>query len=65
VVEWWPRCRRRAPGAALLLPCVDPVLAAEDGTDNDVAADRIRVAEAYLACKQRHADPVTFVSGGK
>lgn len=51
------------PGAGLLLPCQDPVLAAEDGTDNDIAAERIRVAEAYLACRQRHADLVTFVRG--
>jgi hypothetical protein len=35
----------------------------ETATDNDIAAERIRVAEAYLACKQRHADLVTFVNG--
>jgi hypothetical protein len=33
--------------------------------DNEIAAERIRVAEAYLACKQRHRDLVTFVKGGK
>jgi len=36
----------------------------ETATDNEVAAERIRVAEAYLACKRRHADLVTFVKGG-
>jgi len=36
----------------------------DTATDNDVAAERIRVAEAYLACKQRHDDLVTFVKGG-
>lgn len=56
---------QRQPDASLLLPCVDPALVAdpETATDNDVAAERIRVAEAYLACKRRHADLATFVSG--
>lgn len=36
----------------------------ETATDNDVAAERVRVAEAYLACKQRHAGLVIFVKGG-
>lgn len=55
------------PSEALLLPCRDPVLIAdpEAASDNDVAAERIRVAEAYLACKQRHADLATFVRGGR
>jgi hypothetical protein len=30
----------------------------------ETAAERIRVAEAYLACRLRHADPVTFVKAG-
>jgi hypothetical protein len=30
----------------------------------ETAAERIRVAEAYLACKRRHADLVTFVKAG-
>jgi hypothetical protein len=53
----------RQPDASLLLPCVDPELVVdpETATDNDVASERIRVAEAYLACKRRHADLVTFV----
>ena len=56
----------RQPDASLLLPCRDPALVPDpdSATDNDVAAERIRVAEAYLACKQRHADLVTFINGG-
>jgi hypothetical protein len=54
------------PDASLLLPCVDPALVDDPDTasDNEVAAERVRVAEAYLACKQRHTDLVTFVRGG-
>jgi hypothetical protein len=54
------------PDASLLLPCRDPVLVDDPDTasDNDVAAERIRVAEAYLACKRRQADLVTFVTAG-
>jgi hypothetical protein len=57
----------RQPDASLLLPCQDPALVAdpETASDNDVAAERIRVAQAYLSCKRRHADLVTFVTGGK
>jgi hypothetical protein len=56
----------RQPDASLLLPCRDPELVPDPdaATDNDVAAERIQVAEAYLACKRRHADLVTFVNGG-
>jgi hypothetical protein len=56
----------RQPDASLLLPCRDPALAddPETASDNEIAAERIRVAEAYLACKQRHRDLVTFVKGG-
>ena len=39
----------------LLQPCTDPVLAPEDGSDNEIAAERLRVAKAYLDCKVRHA----------
>ena len=49
------------PGASLLLPCVDPVLAPADPTDNDLAAERIRVARAYLDCKQRQGDLAKWV----
>jgi hypothetical protein len=57
----------RQPDASLLLPCQDPRLVddPEAASDNEVAAKRIRVAEAYLACKQRHGDLVTFVRSGK
>ena len=53
----------RQPDASLLLACADPELVPDPdtATDNEVAAERIRVAEAYLACKQRHADLVTFM----
>ena len=56
----------RMPDASLLLPCQDPQLVddPETATDNEVAAERIRVAEAYLTCKRRHADLVTFVQAG-
>jgi hypothetical protein len=56
----------RQPDASLLLPCQDPVLVddPDSATDNEVAAERIRVAEAYLACKRRHADLVAFVQAG-
>ena len=54
----------RQPDAGLLLPCQDPALVddPDSATDNEVAAERIRVAEAYLACKRRYADLVTFVT---
>ncbi len=55
----------RQPDASLLLPCVDPVLASEEATDNEIAAERIRVAQAYLACKRRQADLADFVRGGE
>ena len=56
----------RRPDPSLLLPCVDPVLVYDPDTasDNDVAAERIRVMEAYLACKQRQADLAAFVRAG-
>jgi hypothetical protein len=31
------------------------VLAPEHGSDNEIAAERLRVAKAYLDCKARHA----------
>jgi hypothetical protein len=54
------------PDASLLLPCRDPQLVADPdtATDNEVAAERIRVAEAYLACKRRQGDLATFVKAG-
>jgi hypothetical protein len=57
----------RQPDASLLLPCRDPELVPDpdSASDNDVAAERIRVAEAYLACRQRHADLVIFLKSPK
>jgi hypothetical protein len=54
---------RPMPDAGLLLPCQDPALIADPdtATDTDVALERIRVAEAYVACRRRHADLVTWV----
>lgn len=40
---------------SLLLPCVDPVLAPESPSDNELAAERIRVARAYVDCRDKHA----------
>jgi hypothetical protein len=39
--------------ASLLLPCVDPILALENATDNELAAERLRFGNAYLDCKAR------------
>jgi hypothetical protein len=41
--------------ASLLQACADPRLAPEEATDNELAAERLRVAKAYLDCKARHA----------
>lgn len=41
--------------ASLLLPCQDPQLAPEEPSDNELAAERLRVAKAYLDCKAQHA----------
>jgi hypothetical protein len=40
---------------SLLLPCVDPVLGPENPSDNELAAERIRVVKAYVDCRDRHA----------
>ena len=55
----------RVPDASLLQPCSDPILAGDDATDNDIAAERIRVAQAYLACKIGKAALAQFVKGGQ
>ena len=34
--------------ASLLQPCVDPLLAPEEPSDNEIAAERLRMAKAYL-----------------
>jgi hypothetical protein len=55
----------RQPDASLLLPCRDPGLVDDPDTasDNDMAAEQIRVVEACLACKQRQGDLATLVKG--
>ena len=55
----------RTPDASLLGPCIDPRLAENEDTasDNEIAAERVRVMEAYLACKRRQADLAAFVRG--
>ncbi len=40
--------------ASLLQPCVDPILASENPSDNELAAERLRFGKAYLDCKARH-----------
>jgi hypothetical protein len=41
--------------ASLLQACVDPVLAPAESSDNELAAERLRVAKAYLDCKELYA----------
>ncbi len=55
----------RTPDPGLLEACVDPVLLDDPdiATDNEIAGERIRVAEAYVACKQRQGDLAKFVKG--
>ena len=45
------------------MDCIDPPLVedADKATDNDIALERIKVAGAYVDCKQRHADLVKWV----
>jgi hypothetical protein len=40
---------------------VDPVLAGPEPTDNDIALERVRVARAYLDCRQRQGDLAKWV----
>jgi hypothetical protein len=40
--------------ASLLQPCVGPMLAPDEPSDNELAAERLRVAKTYLDCKARH-----------
>lgn len=57
----------RQPSAALLLPCQDPELVPdpESASSEQINVERINVAKAYVDCKQRHGDLVTFVKGGR
>ena len=38
---------------SLLQPCQDPVLAPDNPSDNEVAAERMRIAKAYLDCRDK------------
>ena len=51
-----------SPGAALLLPCVDPALIVDPATatDTDIALERVKVAQAFVDCKRRHQDLVDW-----
>ena len=40
---------------SLLQPCRDPILAPENASDNELAAERIRVARAYVDCRDEKA----------
>ena len=40
---------------SLLLPYADSVLAPENPSDNELAAERIRGAKAYVDCRDKHA----------
>lgn len=57
----------RSPDRGLLEPCRDPELIEDpdNATDNEIAGERIRVAEAYMACKQKQADLASFVREGR
>lgn len=37
----------------------------DNATAEQINVERIAVARAYVDCKQRHGDLVTFVRGGK
>ena len=57
----------RLPSAALLLPCQDPELVPdpETVTEKLIEIERINAARAFVDCRQRHADLVTFVKLGQ
>jgi len=56
----------RQLSAAPLLPCQDAELVPdpETASDEQVEVERVNVARAYVDCRQRHADLVTFVKRG-
>jgi hypothetical protein len=37
----------------------------DSGSSEQINVERINVAKAYVDCKQRHGDLVTFVKGGR
>jgi len=54
----------RAP-AGLLLACQDPQLVPDpnNATVAEINVERIRVAQAYADCRQRHGDLAIWVQG--
>jgi len=55
VAMYADKARADSADASLLQACVDPVLAPAESSDNELAAERLRVAKAYLDGKARHA----------
>lgn len=51
------------PPQALLIECRDPLLIDPPASDNDVAIDMVRMAQAYVDCKQRQSDLSKWVKG--
>jgi len=43
--------------------CSDPVLAPENASDNDIAAEQVRVAQAYVICRARHNALAGWIEG--
>lgn len=50
------------PPQALLAECVDPVLP-PGKTDNDVGVTLVKLAEAYVDCKQGKSSLIKWVEG--
>lgn len=49
-----PQLYKPQVDASLLLPCQDPILAPEGASDNELGAERLRVAKAYVDCRDKH-----------
>jgi len=58
-----PLAVKRLPDASLLQRCSDPVLAPKNATDNDIAAEQVRVAQAYVICRERHNALAGWIEG--
>ena len=48
-----PQLYKPLVDASLLLPCKDPVLAPDNPSDNELGAERLRVAKAYVDCRDK------------
>lgn len=48
-----PQLYKPEVAPSLLLPCQDPVLAPDSPSDNELAAERVRVAKAYVDCRDK------------